>query len=55
MDKEKNKIKKQKIKIKAEVPQEQKLILKKNYLVNEKKNTLILREVVNDNKKKKYN
>ncbi|WP_440679055.1 ATP-binding cassette domain-containing protein [Candidatus Pelagibacter sp. HIMB1517] len=52
MDKEKNKIKKTKIKIKADTLIEKKLVLKKNYLVNEKKDILVLKQTVNDNQKK---
>jgi len=48
MDKENNKIKKQKIKVKAEMPKEKKLILEKKYLLNEKKDTLVLKQIVND-------
>jgi len=48
MDKENNKIKKQKIKVKAEIPKEKKLILEKKYLLNEKKDTLVLKQIVND-------
>ena len=47
MDKENNKIKKQKIKVKAEMPKEKKLILEKKYLLNEKKDTLVLKQIVN--------
>jgi len=52
MDKENNKIKKQKIKVKAEISKEKKLILKKKYLLNEKKDILVLKQIVNDDQTK---
>ena len=52
MDKENNKIKKQKIKVKAEIPKEKKLILEKKYLLNEKKETLVLKQIVNNDQTK---
>lgn len=55
MDKENNKNKKKKIQVKATMLQNDKLVLKKEYIINSNKKTLILNKVVNLDLKKNLN
>lgn len=55
MDKENNKNKKKKIQVKATTLQYDKLVLKKEYVINSNKKTLILNKVVNLDLKKNLN
>lgn len=55
MDKENNKNKKKKIQVKATTLQHDKLVLKKEYVINSNKKTLILNKVVNLDLKKNLN